>query len=126
MSECHIVLADGPRLPRELIKQVLDKAVDLQVIGEAKNQAGLARMLDEFDVQWVIICLETDEMPAWVDMSVNSHSMVKFLIVSLEGGRIQIKWSEACEKTLNEPSLDDLIAILHDRVSLPDKRDHFA
>jgi DNA-binding NarL/FixJ family response regulator len=113
VSTQRIVLADGSRLLNEMLRRILHKAENFEVVEEIHNLEKLPADIGDVETDWVIMSLSFDEdMPDWVDDYVADHPYVGFLVVSSDSSRIKMKWSETHEKELDDLSLKELMHIL--------------
>ncbi len=116
MPEQRIVLANGSRLLRDMLKRIIFKSENLEVVREVTDQKELASVVDSTHPEWVIISLSFDNgVPAWVDGFMASHPSVRFLALATDGSKIKLKWLEVHEQELNGLSLTELIHILESK-----------
>jgi DNA-binding NarL/FixJ family response regulator len=115
MSDHRIILADGSRLMREMLKRIFDKADDLEVVGEVTDIKNLPQIIREKQAQWVILSISPDEKaPKWIDAMISEQPNLRVLSVSNDGSEIKIKWHEPHEKRIRGISLEDLITLLQE------------
>lgn len=115
----RIVLANEPRLLREMLQRVVDKQPDLQVVSEVSDWAELPSTIERTEAQWVILPLLADgKMPAIVDSLLSTSPTLHILAVAMDGSRIKMKCGASEEEWLNNLSLDALIALLRRRLHL--------
>jgi DNA-binding NarL/FixJ family response regulator len=120
MHEQRIVLANGSRLLRDMLKRVLCKSEHLEVVREVIDQRELPAVIDHTQPEWVILSLSFDNgVPAWVDGFIASHPSVRFMALAADGSRIKMKWLEVHEEELSGLSLNDLIRILESKPAGP-------
>jgi DNA-binding NarL/FixJ family response regulator len=120
MHEQRIVLANGSRLLRDMLKRVLCKSEHLEVVQEVIDQRELPAVIDHTQPEWVILSLSYDNgVPAWVDGFIASHPSVRFMALAADGSRIKMKWLEVHEQELSGLSLNDLIRILESKQAGP-------
>ena len=113
MSEQRIVLANGSRLMREMLRRVLLKSRSLDVVQEVGDSKELPDVIEDTKPEWVILSLTFDNrVPAWVDSMMVRYPSVRFLALAADGSKIKMKWLEVHEQELNGLSLNDLIQIL--------------
>ena len=113
MSTKRIILADGSRLLREMLNRAIAKANNLEVIHQVLNHEELPSAIEQFEPEWVIVPLAFDaETVAWSGNYLTSYPFVRFVFISPEDGRINLKWQETHEEELGNLSLNDLIEIL--------------
>lgn len=120
MHEQRIVLANGSRLMRDMLKRILVKSDNLEVVREVIDQKELPSVIEYTQPEWVILSLSFDNgIPAWVDGFMVSHPSVRFMALAADGSKIKLKWLEVHEQELNSLSLNDLIKILESRPVTP-------
>ncbi len=116
MHEQRIVLANGSRLMRDMLKRILFKSNSLEVVREVIDPKELPGVIEHTQPEWVILSLSFDNgVPAWVDGYMASHPTVRFMALAADGSKIKLKWLEVHEQELNGLSLSDLIKILESR-----------
>jgi len=120
MYEQRIVLANGSRLMRDMLKRIFFKSDHLEVIQEVIDPKELPSVIEHTQPEWVILSLSFDNgVPAWVDGFMASHPSVHFMALAADGSKIKLKWLEVHEQELNELSLNDLLRILESRSVSP-------
>jgi DNA-binding NarL/FixJ family response regulator len=118
MSEQRIILANGSRLLRDMLKRILFKSDHFDVVREVTDQKELPSVIEHTQPEWVILSLSFDNgVPAWVDGFMATHPSVRFLAVAADGSTVKMKWLEVHEQELNGLSLNELIHILESRPS---------
>ena len=152
MQPSRIVLADGSRFLHEMLKRVIEKTPDLQVVSEIADLARLSSTIAETEAEWVIVSLPPDgKILETLESSLTAHPSVRVLALAADGSQVKMKWVEpresavavaadgsqikmdwveSREKILDDLSVDELIAILRkhhpkqnlDRLSHPGRR----
>jgi DNA-binding NarL/FixJ family response regulator len=113
MPQQRVILANGSRLLREMLKRILFKSEKLEVVSEVTDQRELPSVIEHTNPEWVIVSLSSDDgMPAWVDSFMASHPSVRFMALASDGSKIKMKWLEVHEQVLHGLSLHELIQIL--------------
>jgi DNA-binding NarL/FixJ family response regulator len=116
MPEQRIILANGSRLLRDMLKRIIVKSENLDVIREVTDQKELPAAIEHSNPEWVIVSLAFDNgIPGWVDNFMAIHSSVRFMAVASDASTVKIKWLEIHEQELNGLSLSDLIQILENK-----------
>ena len=116
MSEHRIILANGSRLLRDMLKRILYKSDRLEVVWEVADQKDLPSVIEYTQPEWVILSLSYDDLvPAWVDTFMVTHPSVHFLALAADGSKIKMKWLEVHEQELNGISLNDLLHLLESK-----------
>jgi len=120
MSQQRIVLANGSRLLRDMLKRIIFKADKLEVVREVTDQKELPSVIEHTNPEWVIVSLSfDDDVPAWVDGFMANHPSVRFMALATDGSKIKMKWLEVHEQELDGLSLNDLIHILESKPVSP-------
>lgn len=116
MPEQRIVLANGSRLLRDMLKRILYKSDQFEIVREVTDQRELPAVIEHTQPEWVILSLSFDNgVPAWVDGFMASHPSVRFMALAADGSKVKMKWLEVHEQELNGLSLKDLIEILESK-----------
>ena len=113
MSDQRIILANGSRLIREMLKRIIAKNDHLKVVKEISAQSDLPSAIERCAAEWVIMPLSMEDiLPGWVDPYMVTHPNVRILTVALDGSKVKMKWLESHEEDLVNLSLNDLIRLL--------------
>jgi DNA-binding NarL/FixJ family response regulator len=113
MQSHRIVLVKGSRFLHEMLKRVIEKTPDLQVVDEVTDLASLPPAVAHTDAQWVIMSLPLDgEIPEVVSSLLTAHPSLRILAMATDGSQVRIKWLESHEEALGDLSLDELFAVL--------------
>ena len=116
MTEQRIVLANGSRLLRDMLKRIIHKSDKLELVTEVTDPKELPSVIESTNPEWVIISLTFDNsVPAWVDGFMASHPSVRFMALATDGSTIKMKWLEVHEQELNGLSLHGLLQILESK-----------
>ncbi len=116
MSEQRIILANGSRLLRDMLKRIIVKSENLEIVREVTDQKELPAAIEHSNPEWVIVSLAFDNgVPAWVDDFMAIHPSVRFMAVASDGSKVKMKWIEIHEQELNGLSLGELIRILENK-----------
>jgi chemotaxis response regulator CheB len=119
MQPRRIIMVSGSRFLQEMLKRVIEKAPGLQVVDEITDLARLSPAIEQTGAQWVVVSYPPDgEMPKAVASSLAAHPSVRVLAVAADGSHVKMKWVESREKILDDLSLEELIAVLCDRLPL--------
>jgi DNA-binding NarL/FixJ family response regulator len=113
MSTKHVILAEGPRLIREMLRRVIDQAEHLEVVQEVADREQLASAIERFDPEWVIL---SSPLPGYtngyVDACLSLYPSVRFLFLDPGDGHIKMKWQTSYEEEFSDLSLKDFLEIL--------------
>lgn len=110
---CRIILANKPRLLRGMLKRVLQKVPDFQVVGEVLDPARLSATIEKTEAQWVVLSLSpAGNMPAMAETLLAVHPTICILAVAMDGSRVKVKRVEPHEQDLNGLLLEELLAVM--------------
>lgn len=113
MSTKRVILANGPRLLREMLHRALDKADQLEVVQEIPDWEALPPALERFDPEWVIVAQPYANLPHnRIDFCMEEYPSVGFIFLSPNQNRIKMKWQMSREEEYSDLSLKEFIHIL--------------
>ena len=113
MAIQRIVLVNNSRLMHEMIKRVIDKSPDLEIVSEVDKLAELPDTLRRTEADWAIVLLDPDEgIPELVDQIISEQTSMRFLLMGVDGSHARMKWNEPHDIPLDEKNLLELLAIL--------------
>lgn len=116
MQPQRIVLANEPRLVREMLKHVIEKSPELRIVGEVADLKRSKVFLKEAQADWVIVSLDPDgEIPNGVESLLAEHPSVCVLAVAKDASCVRVAWREHHEDRLDGLSLVEFLTILHRR-----------
>ncbi len=68
MSTKRVILANGPRLLREMLHRVINKAEHLEVVQEVLHHEELPAAIERFNPEWVILSSpDNHKARRWID-----------------------------------------------------------
>jgi hypothetical protein len=136
MQPRKIIMVDGSRFLWEMLRRVIAKAPGLQLVDEIIDLASLSSAIEQTGAQWMIVSYPPNgKLPEAVESSLAAHPSVRVLAVAADGSQVKMKWvepresavavaadgsqvkmnwTESREEILDDLSLDELIAILHE------------
>ena len=110
----RVILANEPRLFREMLERVFKKQIDLQVVAEVLNFSQLPDVIARTGADWVVVSLlPNGELPDYADVLISLHPRIGVLAVAWDGSQVKVKSSHLAEEELVGISLTDLLTILH-------------
>jgi chemotaxis response regulator CheB len=94
MDKIRVLVANRPRLMRELVLATISEQPDIEVVGEVSDAAELERLVKESKPDFVIIALdEADERPIICDELLALRPQTKILAVAPERNSSLFFWS---------------------------------
>jgi hypothetical protein len=113
MQPHKIIMVDGSRFLREMLKRVIAKTPGLQLVDEISDLAMLSSAIERTGAQWMVVSYPPNgKVPEAIETSLAAHPSVRVLALATDGSQVKMKWVESREKILDDLSLDELIAIL--------------
>jgi chemotaxis response regulator CheB len=114
MQSYKIILANESRFMRGMLKRVIGKTPDLEVVGEELDRAKLPHLVESLGAHWVIITLpENDEIPKDMTKLLAKNKTLAVLAIRDNGSRAKLKWMDMHETNHQGLSLKELIELLH-------------
>jgi DNA-binding NarL/FixJ family response regulator len=94
VEKIRVLVANRPRLMRELVLATISDQPDIEVMGEIKDDSEIAHVVAESHPDFVIIALDTpDERPAICDALLAQHPQTKILALAPERNSSIFFWS---------------------------------
>jgi DNA-binding NarL/FixJ family response regulator len=115
LTDSHrIILVDGSRFLREMLKRVLMKSPELEVAGEVTHLEELPKAIRKTKAQWVIcFLLPGSDIPTILEtLIVREFPSVRILGISTDGSQVKLEWIGLREKFLDDSSLEELTTLL--------------
>lgn len=95
MQKIRVLVANRPRLMRDLILATISEQPDIEVLGQLEDDSKLIEAVAESQPDFVIIALDRpDERPAICDNLLVHHPRVKVLAVAAEQDNTVFFWSD--------------------------------
>lgn len=96
MPKIRVLVANQPRLMRELVLAAMANQTDIELIGEMPNEAEITEAVDRTRPDCLIVTLEEPEVrPMLCGFLLNHYPQMKILAVAPEGNESVLYWSFA-------------------------------
>lgn len=116
MKPYRVILANQPRLLRSLLRRVLRRTGDIDVVGEVTDLENLPPEVEETDAQWVIVSLwRNGDLPETLRSLMVDHPALCLLGLAADGSQARIRCPGSAEFAVPNISLDHLFATLRSR-----------
>jgi DNA-binding NarL/FixJ family response regulator len=117
-----ILLANQPRMLREMLHRALDKTPDVRLVLETDKPKRIPKILDRVRADWLITSLdEEDQLPQPVREAIEQNPSVSVLGLSADGSHVEVRGArsddgnrEGRRYSLENISLAELLTILED------------
>lgn len=115
MSTQRIVLVNGSRLLRGILKRAIERDNNLSVVAEVDDHAKISSVIKEVKMDWIILALHPQEsFPETVDNVLRNQPQLKCLVMATDGSRVRMRWIETHETSLDEKDLEELLTLLRE------------
>lgn len=120
MRRVRVLVANRPRLMRELVLAVISDQPDIEVIGELQNENDLAEAIEEARPDILILALDdADQRVAQCGFLLGRYPQMKILALAPEKNRGMFYWATVDVRTKPlESSEAGILSALRDRPSL--------
>ena len=93
-SPIRVVVANRPRLMRELVLEAIVEQPDIEILAEIQNELDISRIVNETRPDFLIIALDdSDERPAICDVLLRQFPEMKILALAPERNSCMFFWA---------------------------------
>jgi chemotaxis response regulator CheB len=119
MDKIKVLVANRPRLMRELVLVTISDQPDIEIVGEVTDTADIERMVAESKPDFVIIALgEANQRPAICDGLLARCPGTKILALAPERNRGLFLWSDVdIHSARVESSEEGILNVLRGKIS---------
>ena len=120
MKRIRVLVANRPRLMRELVLATIADQPDINIVGEVQNENELAAAIEEFQPDVLILALdEADKRSAQCGFLLGRYPQMRILALAPEENRGTIYWAIVDVRTMPlESSEIGILTALRERPSL--------
>jgi DNA-binding NarL/FixJ family response regulator len=119
MEKIRVLVANRPRLMRDLVLATLSDQPDIEVLGALEDDSQIARAVAESQPDVVIVALDRpNERPPICDYLLSHHPMVKVLAVASEQDSSVFFWSDI-RSTAIESSQEGILSVIRGKPHPP-------
>lgn len=94
MNSIRVLVANRPRLMRELVIATISDQPDIQVVGEIDDEAHIAGAVAETSPHFLIVTLDAqDHMPAFCQEILRKHSDLKIIAIAPDRNLTVFYWA---------------------------------
>ncbi|MBN1536981.1 MAG: hypothetical protein JW908_09640 [Anaerolineales bacterium] len=109
----RILLANGTRLLREVVKRVINKTHGLEVVGEVTDINQLTDTFEKTQPDWIIYFLTAQNMlPDIIGPLLLNKPTLRILKIATNDGHMKIEWLGRRERYLDDSSLEEIADLL--------------
>ena len=121
MDRIRVIVANRPRLMRELVSATLADQPDIEVIAESADDSNTVRLVVESNPDFVILALGSgDRLPSVCDFLLARNPAIKIIALATERKYAVCLWSQTgIQSTEIENSEQGILNALRARQALP-------
>jgi chemotaxis response regulator CheB len=94
LKKIRVVVANRPRLMRELVLATISDQPDIEIAGEAEDEAGILESIEQLQPDFLVVSLdETDERPAICDFVLERYPAIKVLAIAPDRNSTIFYWA---------------------------------
>jgi len=109
----RIVLANEPRLFRDMLQRALEGIPGLEVVAQVADTEDLWHALEQSRAEWIVVSLTPGgKLPAVTEVLLIRYPSLCILGVAADGSRAQIRGHGFPAKEWSGGSLDELVELL--------------
>lgn len=111
----RIVLVDGSRLLRGMLKRAIERDPQLYVVAEVDEMEKFPRVIQQADADWIFLTIPPENViPEVINHTLREHPELRLLVMSTDGSRVRMRWIETHETSLDQKNLKEIMAILRE------------
>lgn len=94
MKKVHVLVANRPRLMRDVVLETISDQPDIEVVGEVANEEDILGVVEQTHPDCLIIGLDqSGHRPSLCDSLLEKHPNIRILAVSPESNRSAFYWA---------------------------------
>jgi len=94
MAKVRVLVANRPRLMRDLVLEIISDQPDIEVLGEIEDESKIVQVVAESQPDFVIVALDSpNRRPPICDHLLTHYPLIKILAVAPEHDNTVFFWS---------------------------------
>jgi len=94
MAAIRVLIANRPRLMRELMVETISDQPDIEIVGEVSDDSELRQAIEETHPDFVIVALEKqDRLPVVCHSILQEHPQIKIIAVASDRNSSLFYWA---------------------------------
>jgi hypothetical protein len=111
----RVILANRPRLVRELLAKAIRKRAGLRLVAEVTDLTRLPSAVEQTEADWIVVSLPPGgEIPTMITLLLADHPSVCVLAVAANCGQARVRCRPAREHALEGLSLTTILDVLQE------------
>lgn len=109
----RILLANRPRLLREIFKYAFQRYPDVEIVGEIGNSDDISGQIKASQADWVLVPLRTDgKFPDFVKLIIQDYPGIGILAISADGSQARVRCGDDSRDGVEDLSLKELMDMI--------------
>ena len=94
MKSIRVLVANRPRLMRELVMATISDQPDIEIVGEVQEESGIKSAVDQTQPDFLIVALDRqDRLPVFCQSILQSHPQVKIIAIAPDRNTSVFYWA---------------------------------
>jgi DNA-binding NarL/FixJ family response regulator len=94
MKPIRVLVANRPRLMRELVMATISDQPDIEVVGEIQDESEIQAAVDQTQPDFLIVALDDqDRLPGFCQSILQSHSQIKIIAIAPDRNSTMFYWA---------------------------------
>ncbi len=94
MKPIRVLVANRPRLMRELVISTISDQPDIEIVGEVEEESGIGSAVDQTRPDFLIVALNRrDRLPEYCQVILQSHPQIKIIAIAPERNSTVFYWA---------------------------------
>jgi DNA-binding NarL/FixJ family response regulator len=94
MNSIRVLVANRPRLMRELLLATISDQPDIEIVGEVQDESGVGGAVDQTHPDFLIVALERqDRLPDFCQAVLRSHPQIKIIAIASDRNSTVFYWA---------------------------------
>jgi DNA-binding NarL/FixJ family response regulator len=94
MKTIRVLVANRPRLMRELVMATIADQPDIEIVGEVQEESGVREAVDQTQPDFLIVALDSqDRLPEFCQSVLESHPQIKIIAIAPDRNSSVFYWA---------------------------------
>jgi DNA-binding NarL/FixJ family response regulator len=94
MNSIRVLIANRPRLMRELVMATISDQPDIEIVGEIQEESGIESAVDKMQPDFLIVALEkSNRLPEVCQSILQHHPLMKIIAIAPDRNNSMYYWA---------------------------------
>ena len=94
MNSIRVLIANRPRLMRELVMATISDQPDIEIVGEIQEESGIESAVDQTQPDFLIVALEkSNRLPEVCQSILQHHPLMKIIAIAPDRNNSMYYWA---------------------------------